>query len=188
LSLMWLDKATTAEIDMLQVAWVSAAVLCFLRAIEAEDDKVTRRQGDKVTEVRAFRVAVGPRGIEQVPPPIDRPEPEAAPSVILSSCHLVILSSPTFWWFAALLCVAGGILTKWTAPVFFYATAVSLLWWRGRLRLLLGRRHLVSAGVAASLVLAWVAAAVAHSGWDVFYATVSREALQRLSPGHHLAA
>src|SRR5579862_5142864 len=28
-SLMWLDKASTAEIDMVQVFWVSAALICF---------------------------------------------------------------------------------------------------------------------------------------------------------------
>ena len=42
------------------------------------------------------------------------------------------------WWLAALLCVAGGVLTKWTAPAFFYGTLIPLLWWRGRLRLLFG--------------------------------------------------
>ena len=31
---MWLDKASAAEIDMLQVAWVTGAILCFLRALE----------------------------------------------------------------------------------------------------------------------------------------------------------
>src|SRR4051794_34722756 len=65
-SAIWLDKATAAEIDMLQVAWVSAAVLFFLRA--TEDDR---------------RPAWG-------------------------------------WWLASLACVAGGFLTKWTAPQFFY--------------------------------------------------------------------
>src|SRR5262245_32021232 len=36
-SIMWLDKATTAEIDMLQVFWVAGSVLFFLRALEAEE-------------------------------------------------------------------------------------------------------------------------------------------------------
>src|SRR5205807_3102085 len=36
-SVMWLDKATAAEIDMLQVFWVAASVLFFLRALEAEE-------------------------------------------------------------------------------------------------------------------------------------------------------
>jgi hypothetical protein len=65
---------------------------------------------------------------------------------------------------------------------------VPLLWWHGRLRLLLGRRHLLSAAVAAGVCVAWVAAAVSLTGWDIFSETVSREALQRLSPSHHLEA
>jgi hypothetical protein len=81
--------------------------------------------------------------------------------------------------------VAGGILTKWTAPAFFYGTVVTLLWWRGRLRLLLGRHHLVSAAVCAGLCLAWIGAAVALTSWHTFYGTVSREAFMRLLPSHH---
>ncbi|HXG09422.1 MAG TPA: glycosyltransferase family 39 protein [Gemmataceae bacterium] len=134
LSLMWLDKAPSAEIDMLQVAWVSAAILFFLRALEAEEER--------------------------------------SPGLF-------------FWWLAAMLCVAGGFLTKWTAPAFFYGTAVPLLWWRGRLRLLWGWPHLTGLVVAVGLCLAWVAAAVAMTNWEIFYNTVSREALMRLSPSHH---
>jgi 4-amino-4-deoxy-L-arabinose transferase-like glycosyltransferase len=155
MSFMWLDKATAAEIDMLQVFWVSAAILCFLRALD-EEEAVTGARGE----------GRGARGEGSLAP---RP-------------------SPLRWWLAALVCVAGGVLTKWTAPAFFYGTAFPLLWWRGRLRLLGGRRHLVSALLAAGLCLAWAAAAVALTGWDAFYETVSREALQRLSPSHHLEA
>src|SRR5205085_4151231 len=36
----------------------------------------------------------------------------------------------------------------------------------------------------ASVCLAWIGAAITREGWGVFYETVSREALQRLSPGH----
>src|SRR5260370_38362002 len=60
-----------------------------------------------------------------------------------------------------------------------------LLWWSGRLRLLLGRHHLACAGLAAGICLAWMIAAVAMTGWQEFYGTVSREALMRLSPSHH---
>jgi 4-amino-4-deoxy-L-arabinose transferase-like glycosyltransferase len=149
MSFMWLDKATSAEIDMLQVFWVSAAILCFLCALDAEDKET------------GFR--------------------SPCPLVPLSPCR-----ATWSWWLASLLCVAGGVLTKWTAPAFFYGTAIPLLWWRGRLRLLWGRRHLVSALLAAGVCLAWVVAAVVMTGWDTFYETVSREALQRLSPSHHL--
>jgi 4-amino-4-deoxy-L-arabinose transferase-like glycosyltransferase len=131
-SVMWLDKATAAEIDMLQVFWVSGSVLFFLRALEAEEG--------------------------------------AKPQAGLR------------WWVAALLCVAGGVLTKWTAPAFFYLTAVPLLWWRGRLRLLWGRNHVVAAALGASLCLGWAALAVRRVGWDAFFNTVSQEALQRLLP------
>ncbi len=89
------------------------------------------------------------------------------------------------WWVAALLCVAGGVLTKWTAPAFFYATVISLLWWRGKLRLLFGRQHVISAMVGAGVCLLWIGAAVALAGWRPFYDTVSREALMRLLPSHH---
>ena len=136
LSYSWLDKAPSAEIDMLQVAWVAASVLLFFRAVEAAE----------------------------------KGEPQWR------------------WWLPALLCVAGGVLTKWTAPVFFYGTAIPLLWWRGRLRFLVGRHHLVSALLAAAICLGWAALAVGQTGWDVFWTTVSQEAIQRLSPAHHLEA
>jgi 4-amino-4-deoxy-L-arabinose transferase-like glycosyltransferase len=129
-SFAWLERVPSAEIDMLQVAWVSAALLCFLRALENAKNE-------------------GSQG----------------------------------WWLAALLCVAGGFLTKWTAPAFFYGTIIPLLWWRGRLRLLFGRAHLLSAALAAALGLAWVAAAVAQTGWDAFAETVGREAWTKLVPG-----
>jgi hypothetical protein len=142
MSVMWLDKAPSAEIDMMQVMWVAAAIIFFLRALEEGD--CSRRP----------RVAT--RGFG--------------------------------WWLLSLLCVAGGVLTKWTAPVFFYATAVTLLWRRGQLRLLWSRYHLVSTALAASICLAWVATAVYRAGWQEFYGTVSREAFQRLWPPDHYEA
>src|SRR5208283_1746236 len=36
---MWLDKVPSAEIDMVQVFWIAASILFFLRALEAEEDK-----------------------------------------------------------------------------------------------------------------------------------------------------
>src|SRR5262249_40362816 len=114
MTMMWLDKAPSAEIDMLQVAWVAAGILFFLRATQE---------------------------------PLERPT-SASPSGPFSSGHPA-------WWFAALLCVAGGVLTKWTAPAFFYGTAVPLLWWRGRLRLLWGWPHLAAAALGATLCFGW---------------------------------
>jgi 4-amino-4-deoxy-L-arabinose transferase-like glycosyltransferase len=136
-SFLWLSRVPSAEIDLLQLAWVAGALHFFLRALE-----------------------LGEAG-------------GAGPG------------RQWLWWQLALLCVAGGVLTKWTAPAFFYLTVVPLLWWRGRLRLLLGLPHLGSAALAGGLCLAWVAAAVSTAGWEAFRDTVLREALQRLSPRHH---
>jgi 4-amino-4-deoxy-L-arabinose transferase-like glycosyltransferase len=143
LSLIMLDKAPSAEIDMLQVAWVTAAIFCFVRALEQEEE------GDRLG-ARCAR----PRAIWG-------------------------------WWLGALLCVAGGVLTKWTAPVFFYGTAAPLLWWRGRLRLLWSLPHLVSAAVGAGLCLTWAASAIALEGWDVFSFEVTRQASTHILPTHH---
>ncbi len=153
---LWLDKGSAAEIDMLQVAWVAAAILFFLRAVEASENAECRtRNAEHQTQGSsrsAFRV---PR-------------------------------SAFRWWLLALLCVAGGVLTKWTAPVFFYGMAIPFLWWRGRFRLLFSPQHLVSAAIAAGLCLAWVAAVVEQVGWETLYATVRGEALPRVSHKHHI--
>ncbi len=140
-SVMWLDKATAAEIDMLQVFWVSGSVFFFLRALEAEEDPETSRQAGREK----------PWGLVS-------------------------------WWLAALLCVAGGVLTKWTAPAFFYLTVIPLLAGRGRLRLLWSRNHLIAATIGASVCFAWAALAIHQVGWDTLFDTVSQEALQRLLP------
>jgi 4-amino-4-deoxy-L-arabinose transferase-like glycosyltransferase len=133
MSLMWLDKASSAEIDTLQVFWVTASLMCLFRATEDET----------ATSAGPFR-----------------------------------------WWLAALVCVAGGFLTKWTAPEFFYGTAIPFLWWRGRLRALWSWQHLASLAIAAALCLAWVGAAVQLEGWEVFWATVEREGGDRFVPQH----
>jgi 4-amino-4-deoxy-L-arabinose transferase-like glycosyltransferase len=132
LSLMWLEKSAAAEIDMLQVAWVTAAILLFLRALESNEK----------TASRAWK-----------------------------------------WWLLSLLCVAGGVLTKWTAPVFYYATVVSLLCWRRRLRLLITPPHLVGVAVASFVCMAWILAAIAQVGWRLLLQTLRQEALVRLLPG-----
>src|SRR5439155_20160625 len=66
-SWLWLDRVPSAEIDLVQLAWVNAAMLSLLRAVEAEEER----------------------------PIPDRPH-------------------AGFWWLAALLCVSGGLFTKWT--------------------------------------------------------------------------
>ena len=88
----------------------------------------------------------------------------------------------TRYWVAALLCVAGGALTKWTAPAFFYLTAVPLLAWRGQLRLLIGRGHLVAVGVAGALCGLWATLVITQVGCDALADTVRREAAYRFAP------
>jgi 4-amino-4-deoxy-L-arabinose transferase-like glycosyltransferase len=182
ISVLWLDKATSAEIDMMEVAWVTAAILCFLRALEAGEADNDRA----LARIISMRFSWRPRADR--PLAVVHAETDGrmmpGPGVAAKS------KAPNpwaawLWWLAAMTCVAGGLLTKWTAPAFFYLTIVPLLWWRGRLGLLLGRQHCLSAAVAASLCLAWVAAAVAQTGWQPFLQTVGREAATHLLPSHH---
>jgi len=137
-SVLWLNRVPSAEIDLLQLAWVSAALLCFLRALE-----------------------------------------------IAEASQPIRFRREWLWWQLALLGVAGGVLTKWTAPAFFYFTVVPLLWWRGRLHMLFRPAHLLSVVVAAAPCFAWATAVVALTGWENFSDAIRREALPRLSPAHH---
>jgi 4-amino-4-deoxy-L-arabinose transferase-like glycosyltransferase len=191
-SFMWLDKGSAAEIDMLQVTWVTAALLSLFRALEIEEREEDRglRMEDRPPRIESWRVQTAGDGRMVIAPLSSLPPSSIghpASSILhpLSSILVLPRSSRWFWWLAALLCVAGGVLTKWTAPAFFYGTAVPLLWWRGRLRLLFGRHHLISAALGAVLCLAWIATAVALTNWHAFYGTVSREAFMRLLPSYH---
>jgi 4-amino-4-deoxy-L-arabinose transferase-like glycosyltransferase len=168
MSLMWLDKASSAEIDTLQVFWVTASLLFFFRAT---DDDGTRFAPSPPTPLPRRGEGSHERfGWWLAPTPLPRRG---------EGSH-----EQFGWWLAALGCVAGGFLTKWTAPEFFYGTALPYLWWRGRLRLLWSRQHLVSATLAAAICLAWMGAAVYLEGWNVFWATVEREGGDRLVPQH----
>jgi 4-amino-4-deoxy-L-arabinose transferase-like glycosyltransferase len=129
-SLLWLDKAPSAEIDMLQVAWVAAAMFSFWRAIEGNQNA-------------------------------------------------------TIWAIAVLLCVAGGFLTKWTAPAFFYLAVIPFLWCQGRLRWLIGRDHLIAAMLAGTLCTTWAALVAREGGWHALWDTVYQEAAQRFAPSSH---
>jgi 4-amino-4-deoxy-L-arabinose transferase-like glycosyltransferase len=184
MSFICLDKSTAAEIDMLQAFWVSASILLFLRGLETVEDGEQTIENEKNTNASSieilktwftFRARVSDPGAIAN----DFPGAKHERSVLDPP------SSLWLWWLAALLCVAGGVLTKWTGAAFFYGTVLPLLWWRGQLRLLWGRHHMVCAGIAAGICLAWILAAVAMTSWHEFYGTVSREALMRLSPSHH---
>ncbi|HEY7315080.1 MAG TPA: glycosyltransferase family 39 protein [Gemmataceae bacterium] len=137
-SALWLQRVPSAEIDLVQLAWVAAAMLCFLRALEIAEAPERGR-----------------------------------------------FFHEWLWWQLALLCVAGGTLTKWTAPAFFYLAVLPLLWRRGRLSLLWRPCHLLSGMLAALPFLAWMMLAANSTGWDAFLDAVKREALPRLSPAHH---
>jgi hypothetical protein len=82
----------------------------------------------------------------------------------------------------ALLCVAAGTLTKWTAPAFFYLTAVPLLLWRRQFRFLLGWRHLLAVGVAVGACAAWAFAVAQQVGWEMLTETIRHEATYRFNP------
>src|SRR5437879_4662225 len=186
MSFLWLDKSSTAEIDMLQTFWVSASILFFLRGLELVEERGPRIEdrgwkiedrgkiADHVHQIESLRVQATKAGLMVLDRQCSILDPRSS---ILDSQRSLWL-----WWLAALLCVAGGVLTKWTGAAFFYGTVIPLLWWRGRLRLLWGRHHLMCAAVAAGIVLAWVGAAATMAGWHDLYGTVSREGLMRLSP------
>jgi hypothetical protein len=152
---------------------VAGAILCFLRALETEEAMEANPQP---VSVQCRMAASGAMQKWGQPPRTSEPVPIFATS---------LTGLRWFWWLAALLCVAGGVLTKWTAPAFFYGMAIPLLWKRGRLRLLFGKHHLSSAALGAGLCFLWIGAAMSITGWQPFYDTVKREALQHLSPGHH---
>jgi 4-amino-4-deoxy-L-arabinose transferase-like glycosyltransferase len=189
-SFMWLDKATSAEIDMVQAAWVTAAIFFFLRGLEAAEATAGIRtpQGIRYSvpstqySVLSTQYSVVGSRYSNESTPLVQTASSAATSGLMDRARP---SSVLGWWLAALFCVAGGVFTKWTSPAFFYFTIVPLLWWRGRLRLLLSWPHLLAANAGAGLCLAWVGFAIAQTGWHPFYDTVSREALMRLLPSHY---
>lgn len=129
--MLWLDKVPSAEIDMLQLAWVSFAILCLHQAVKINEE--TGRSG-------------------------------------------------WAWWFAALLCVAGGFLTKWTAPAFFYLAAIPFLCVRGHWRSLFAWPHLAACGVAIGLCSIWALLVANEVGWSTLFETVYREGAQRFAP------
>src|SRR5205085_5584755 len=73
-SVLWLDRVPSAEIDMVQVAWVGAALLAFLRALELAEKRCEDpspqpppRSGEGEKELLApplrFGEGVGGRGL-----------------------------------------------------------------------------------------------------------------------------
>jgi 4-amino-4-deoxy-L-arabinose transferase-like glycosyltransferase len=150
---LWLDKATTAEIDMLVVFWVALALVSFFRAVDG------KHPADACEAT-------------------DRPASAAEPPVTLASM---------FWWLVALGAVALGTLTKWHAPIFFYATALTYLGWTRRWFWLRRVEHLLGLLLAALLVGGWLGIVIYRVGWETLRDTLWQQALPRLSPAHQHA-
>jgi len=155
-SFLWLDRAPSAETDMLQLACVSAALLCLLRAVEAEESLL-------------------------LPSPA-KPGEGKIRRVRDCSAGSFDLRGATSWWLLSLLCVTAGFLTKWTAPAFFYLAAVPFLIWRRRLSMLWSWRHLLAGSMALGLCGLWAAAVIRQAGWPALHDTVFAEAAQRFGP------
>jgi 4-amino-4-deoxy-L-arabinose transferase-like glycosyltransferase len=128
-SVLWLDRVPSAEIDLVQTAWVTGSLLALLHAIDGERHR-------------------------------------------------------SLAWLIAMICVAGGLFTKWTGPAFFYLTALVWLAWRRQLVRLLDPGHLLGLAGVVSLFLLWLWHAHQAAG-DEFLATLEREAMMRLSPTRH---
>lgn len=91
---------------------------------------------------------------------------------------------PTRYWLLASAAVAGGTLTKWTAPVFFYLTLISLAVWRGQAHRLLTLGHFAGLALCLAVCAIWVGLVTFSIGSDELLATVRREAIQRFDPHH----
>ncbi|HMP15798.1 MAG TPA: glycosyltransferase family 39 protein [Gemmatales bacterium] len=111
---MWLEKASSAEIDTMLVMWVLGAWGCFLQVIKQNSQE----------------------------------------------------NSSLLWWIASLLCVAGGVLTKWTGFLFFYVMAIPLLAWQRQLWRLFHWHHLLAACIAMMLVMTWLGTVIHELGWE----------------------
>ena len=151
----------------MQLAWVTGSLLCLLRAVEA-GGFADLQIADCTTLRSRRRPHVG----------------GSSHSADLRCCESAEFcpgsgGSPPW------LCVAGGLFTKWTAPAFFYLTAIPFLAVQGRLSLLWRAPHLVAAALVAALALGWLALAAHTASWPVLIDTIRREALLRLSPAHH---
>jgi 4-amino-4-deoxy-L-arabinose transferase-like glycosyltransferase len=89
------------------------------------------------------------------------------------------------WWLPAMLCVAAGFLTKWTAPQFFYFFAIPYLACRGKLRELMSWPHLASLAVAMLVSATWVVLAIGRTDRETFLRAVLQESLPRFVPTHY---
>ncbi len=134
-TMMWLEKASSSEIDTMLVMWVLGAWACFLRIMDATSG--------------------------------------------LSTQHSALL----FWWIAAPLCVAGGVLTKWTGFLFFYVMVIPMLAWHRQLWRLFHWHHLLAALIGAAIVWSWLGAVVYELGWSNVIDMLWKEGAPRVLHG-----
>ncbi len=134
---LWLERASSAEMDMLLTAWVGLAWLAFLQAMNLFED----------WPAYAHR-AHG-------------------------------------WIVVSMLCVACGMLTKWTACIYFYVGMVPYVIWRGQWRRLFSVGHLIGIGMVVGLFGGWFLAVIQHIGWDSFWQQLRAEALPRVLASEH---
>ncbi|GIW80959.1 MAG: hypothetical protein KatS3mg105_2766 [Gemmatales bacterium] len=140
MSLAWLDKAGSAEIDMLHVFWVTSAYLFFLRAIETFPPTISPTKKDYENWT---------------------------------------------WPMLASLCLAGGILTKWTAPVFVYGSLIPFLLIRKQVFFLFSKFHLCGLVLCVLVVAGSFAMTASFVGVELLAQTFWRELAQRFAPSHH---
>jgi hypothetical protein len=155
---MWLEKSSSAEIDTLLVLWVLGAWACFLHVIVP------------LSKGKLEGVAKNPEARSQKP----EDEYPYSGSWILA---------PGFWWFATLLCVAGGVLTKWTGFLYFYAMAIPLLLWHRQLWRLFHWHHLLAATLGVLVVLCWLGPVVYELGWSQVSGMLWKEGAPRVLHG-----
>jgi 4-amino-4-deoxy-L-arabinose transferase-like glycosyltransferase len=170
-SVLWLDKAPSAEIDMLQLMWVSVGLFFFLRALESAEE------GNANIQHPSSNVQRPTSNVQRPMQNVHR-----SSSLDVGRWMLDVGRSSYCWWLLAMLAVTMGFLTKWTAPAFFYLTVIPLLIWRKQLRLLWSVPHLVGVALAGTIVAAWACAVAAQTGWPLLFDTITREALQRFAP------
>ncbi|HMP58100.1 MAG TPA: glycosyltransferase family 39 protein [Gemmatales bacterium] len=89
------------------------------------------------------------------------------------------------WWTVALLCIALGVLTKWTAWLYFYAALVPLCLWQRRLGQLFRPAHLLAVLAGVAVVLVWAGLLVGQIGWENAVAQIGTEARAKFVPSHH---
>ncbi|MBA2225038.1 MAG: hypothetical protein WHU94_15155 [Thermogemmata sp.] len=152
LSLLWLDKVPSAEIDMTLTAWVTLALAAWYRA----QPRTSESQ------------AAAPNSKEPVASTIGKTASRPA-------WHRGYLALSAF-------CLAAGTLTKWTAPAFFLLTITSFAWGSGQWRLWRCWAPWFALVLAAGLCLLWAGAVMQAVGPETFLQTLRQEAAYRLLP------